>query len=197
VDRDEALENTERRVDSAELELEVHERLECGEPKLLETLDLGCTDGADLEPIQGCLGRPVQDGPQAVGRGVVRLVVGVSNGGLEPIHIQRADRNAEDVARSLGPDRLRAQELAELREITLERGLRGRRRILAPNELDEPIGRDDAVPLDEEDRKDSSLARPADVERPAVEANLERAEQCVLDHRCEPKGWPERPLANR
>jgi hypothetical protein len=56
----------------------------------------------------------------------------------------------------------------------------GPRRVAAPDLIDQALGRDRLVRVEQEQREDGALLRPAQRERAVVGARLEGAEQAVL-----------------
>ena len=86
---------------------------------------------------------------------------------LEPIQVELtrleaheiAGRSRHDHARR-GPRRTaRLDRLSQLRNIALQRGRRRRRRRLAPDQIDQPLARNDLARMEQEDRQHPALAR--------------------------------------
>ena len=63
----------------------------------------------------------------------------------------------------------------------LKRGLRIRRRPLAPELVDETIARDRLAGAEKEDREDAALPRPAERQLPLAVVHLERAENAEVE----------------
>src|SRR5207302_401673 len=77
---------------------------------------------------------------------------------------------------------LRPERLPELRDVDLER-LRGTRgRLLAPELVDEPLGRDDAVSVQQEEREERARLLRCEADGSAVDDRLERPEEPELVH---------------
>ena len=70
-----------------------------------------------------------------------------------------------------------AEELAELADEVLERRLRGARRLLAPEGVEQAVGRDGAAGLEEQDGEERPLLGAPEREGDAVSPHLERAEE--------------------
>src|SRR5205807_6395651 len=73
---------------------------------------------------------------------------------LEAVDVELALDHPELVAGRPCHEPLRAERLPELRDVDLERLRRAARRLLAPELVDEPLGRHDAVPVEEEKREE-------------------------------------------
>ena len=78
--------------------------------------------------------------------------------------------------------RVGAEQLAELRDEVLERGDRGFRRLLAPQLIDDPVGRDDRIRVEQEEREESPLPLSAERDGPGLVRDLDRTEDPVLQH---------------
>ena len=90
----------------------------------------------------------------------------------EPVEVELAGLDPQAVAGSA-----RLEALAELAtqppDVVLERAGSGRRRVVAPDAVDQPLGRDDAIGIQQEEREHSTTAGPptaAPVRRPAPRA---------------------------
>jgi hypothetical protein len=62
----------------------------------------------------------------------------------------------------------------------VQSGRRGLRRLLAPQLFDQPVGGDDLVGVQQEERQQCALLLPSEVERSVVVDHLEGAEQPKL-----------------
>ena len=89
---------------------------------------------------------------------------------------------ASDVAGRASLDDIGTELAPKLRDGVLERGRRGLRRVLAPEQIDEPIGRDDLPVMDEKRHEERPLALPAEFDGLTVEQHLERSEDPELAH---------------
>ena len=65
------------------------------------------------------------------------------------------------------------QQLLQPPDVVLDHLRRARRRLLSPQPLDQPVGRDRPVGLEPEHRQDGALLRPAERDRAVVDAGLE------------------------
>jgi len=79
-------------------------------------------------------------------------------------------------------DERSADLLAEMGDITLEHCLCARRRLLAPELVDEAVGRDNFVSVQEEHGEHGSLLWAAERQRPSFRPSLDRAEDPKLHH---------------
>jgi hypothetical protein len=73
------------------------------------------------------------------------------------------------------------EELADLREVDVERGCDRARTLRAPDALDQALTRDGFVRVQEQEREQGSLPRSAERERLAVDVGFERPEQRERD----------------
>ena len=64
----------------------------------------------------------------------------------------------------------------------LQRRRRGLRCALTPEQVDEPVGRDNLAVMHEERRQEGPLPWSAELDRQTVEQNLERAKNPELTH---------------
>ena len=95
------------------------------------------------------------------------------------LRLERVD--SKQVSRRFRHEQVRPELLAKLRDEVLERG-RGRSRgLLAPERIDQAIGRDRAARIDEQQGKESPLLRASELNRTAVSAHLERAQKAELE----------------
>ena len=90
--------------------------------------------------------------------------------------------DAEDVAGRLRDQRVCAEQLAELRDEVLERGDRGFRRLLAPQLIDDPVGRDDRTRVDEEKPEEGPLLLTSERDGSGLVCDVDRTEDPVLQH---------------
>src|SRR5258706_10630933 len=95
----------------------------------------------------------------------------------EALEVDFARIGAEQVAAGLRDDAVSAESLAQLRDVHLQRLAGGRRRLVPPQRVDQPLARDGAVRLEQEPREQRALLLPAQLERAPVVDHLERAEE--------------------
>ena len=158
--------------------------LERGEPQLVEPRDrrhgerlVGEVRERRPPPQRE---RRLQQGGRAIVLTVRERRGGLVRQALEPAQVERVAAGADEVARRPRLDH-RAEELAQVGHLALHLGDRGRRR-LAPVELvREPVDRDDAVGVQEQDRQHSALARAAEADRRVGAEDLERAQDAELE----------------
>ena len=87
--------------------------------------------------------------------------------GREPSGIDIVGRDVELVARRTGDDEptsdVGLEGLAKLGDVDLDGMRRGPRRMLTPQQFDQPIDRDDLAHVHEEDRQDRALLRRSEL----------------------------------
>ena len=101
---------------------------------------------------------------------------------LEPIQIDLIRVEPDEVAGTLSDEDLarRAEQLAQLRHVDLDRVRGRRRRVFTPELVDQAVGRDDLIRVEDQDHKQRSRLRAAELERPPVGDNLERSEHAEV-----------------
>jgi hypothetical protein len=179
---DERLELADELGVPAERELRLGVLLDEREPELLEPRDLRLRERLvrELGERLAAPGRErLREQPRPP-RGVAhsRFVDELPH--AREVELPRAD--VDEVAGRARLDRLLAERLAELGDEVLERGDRGRRRLSAPERVDESVGRDDAARVEEEEREERALLRPAEREHAVAVDRFERTEDAELDH---------------
>ncbi len=108
--------------------------------------------------------------------------VAVGGMGHEPLEPQRVDRRRVDlqlVAASVGRDPRRAilgQQPAQLGDVLLHHLRGGRRRLLAPEPLDQPLDRDGRVRAQRQHREHGALLRASELERTVVQVYVDGAQ---------------------
>src|SRR5436190_19417111 len=120
---------------------------------------------------------------------------------LEALGIEATRLDAEQVAARAGHEEgagfplppARLERLAELRDVDLERAHRRRRRPRAPEVVDEAIGRDDPVRVQQEDRKERPLLGRCERDTTTVVADLQWPEDAELHLYSLPLTVPEIP----
>ncbi len=177
---------------AAEREVGLDPVLERRQPLLLEPRDLRLR-----ERLVGQVGQrraaPHRKGlPQPFGRG--RRVAGVERGAaagsqrLEAVRVELAGRHPQHIAARLRSQGRRpvAERPANLQHGVLQRLGRGRRRRPAPERVDQPLGRDDLVAVDQQQREQRALPPAGERERRGSVAQLQRTEDPVVHY--EPRG---------
>jgi len=174
VRRDERVELPDERGVLASLEVGGDPRLEHGQAALLEPggLCLGerlVGNAAERRPA------PERERLPQVG-GVARCAETA-----EPLGVELARLHADEVAGRPRHDALRAERLAEGVNVHLQRSARARGRALAPDPVDQPVGRDHLVRVEQEQRQERPRALAPERHRPAVVgSNLDRPQQPEL-----------------
>jgi hypothetical protein len=79
--------------------------------------------------------------------------------------------------------------------VLLERGLRIRRGLIAPQLVDQAIARHRLAQVQEQNREDAPLLRPTEREPLLAVVDLERPEQAVVEQACQSRKVP--PLSAR
>jgi hypothetical protein len=144
-------------------------------PELLQAADLGRRErlvGEIVErrtaPQHECLADRVAGRPLSRGH--------------QPLEAQRVDRvrgRAQLVAAAAGQDlrHVAAEQLAQLRDVELHHLRCARRRLLAPQPLDQAIGRDRRVGPQRQHRQHRALLGGAQRDGPSVDAGLDQSEE--------------------
>ena len=161
-------------------EVRVDRELRGGEPQLLEPADL-----RDGERLVGDVReriaaeqreRLARRARRALGRGRARRL------GDQPLEAAHVDQLAVDPQLVAAPARddlrsaLAGQRAAQPPDVVLHHLGRARRRLVAPQALDQPVRRHRSVGLEPEHRQHRALLRPADRDGLVVDAGLERPE---------------------
>ena len=167
---------------TTEREVGVDAQLERLEPLLLERLD-----GGDGELLVGEVGEraapPLAERcaqrpgglPRAAGRQVVAALRAQR---LEARDVGAPRGRAHAIAGRDGlDDGVRLEQPAQARDVLLQRGARVGGRVVAPQLVDQRVRRHDLAGPQQEQREHAALAHAAQMERPAVVADLERAEE--------------------
>ena len=140
--------------------------LEAAEPQLLQPADLGLR-----EALAGEL-RERRATPQR--QRLVELALGLER--LEAVEVELAGLDAQQVAGRPRLDPLAAEELAQVGDVDLQRLVDGRRRVLLPQRVDQPVSRDDAIGVEQQQGQQRALLEAAHLERPPIRVHLKRAE---------------------
>jgi hypothetical protein len=101
---------------------------------------------------------------------------------LEPAEVDCLWSGAENVAPRLGYECLAPDLLAQPGDVVLECRGGVRRRMVAPQVLDQPVSADDLVRLEHEQSEHGTALRTPQVERATVPPNLQRPEHSELHH---------------
>ena len=156
------------RAVAARVEVGVDPRLQRGQPRLLEPRRLRLRERLESE-VGECLPTPERER-------AVRVAVG--DQAREAVDVELVGVDADDVARRPGDDPVGADRPAERMHMHLERARRARRRLLAPDPVDQAVGRDDVVRVEQELREQGARPRPAERDRRTVVSDhLDRPEQ--------------------
>ena len=156
------------RAVAARVEVGVDPRLQRGQPRFLEPRRLRLR-----ERLEGEVGERL---PPPERERAVRVAVG--DQAREAVDVELVGVDADDVARRPGDDPVGADRPAERVHVHLERARRARRRLLAPDPVDQAVGRDDVVRVEQELREQGARPRPAERDRRTVVSDhLHRPEQ--------------------
>ncbi len=102
---------------------------------------------------------------------------------FEPTRVDLLWCDAEHVSRRARLQHVGAELASEPRNRVLERGRRGLRRLFAPDEIDEPIGRDHPSRLEQQRGEQRPLLLTAERDRPGPALDLEGAQDPELKSR--------------
>src|SRR6266851_2484053 len=95
---------------------------------------------------------------------------------FETFEVELARLETEPVAGRAALDPIAAEQRPQPRDIRVERALRAFRCPRAPQAVDQSIAGDDLVPAQQQRRQQRPLLRPAKRQRPAIDPDLDRAE---------------------
>ena len=161
-------------------QVEIDALLDDGQPELLES-----RDGPAGERLPSHVGeRGAAPQPERVAEGVRgpaglgrRDPSGRSNLRFESSEVDLVGRGAERVARrAREEDVVRLQRPTQARHLDLQHLRGGRRRVAAPESLDEAVGRDGLVEVEDEDRQERPGLAAAERDRPPTRDRLHRPE---------------------
>ena len=180
---DQRLELADHLVVAAEPEVGLDPVLVRDESQLLEPRDRALGEGLVAQVRQS---GPAPEGEplgQQVGglaeRAPAQRSVSLFGEPLEAFRVQLVRIDAQPVRGAL-PRHAIVHDLAQLRDVDLERVRRRGRRLVAPEVFDQQLGRDGLVPAHEQKRQQGTRLLALDRERRAVQHYLDRAEHPVL-----------------
>jgi hypothetical protein len=165
---------------ASELEIGVDPLLQRGEPQLLEARDLGLSERLEREV---CERRPAperQGLAQAIRRDLGFGLPGLAQQRVEPIEIDLVSVELESVARCPCDEHLGAERLAQPGHVSVKCRRRGLGRVLAPQIVDQLVGGDDLVRVEEQNRKQRALLRAAEGDRSLSVDDFERPKNLVV-----------------
>src|SRR6266545_5120692 len=178
---DEGLQLADELAVAAPREVGVQPVLQHGDPQLREPEQLALGERLVAEvgkrvaaPQRQCLAQPRRPLLGLVGpprRHHQRLEAG---------QVQLAGIDPQPIAGRVGPDPLRAEQLAQRGDVAVQRRRGAGRRRLPPERLDEPVGADHLVPVQEQHRQQGALLRPPRGEVAVAVEDLERTEDREL-----------------
>ncbi len=178
--RHERLELADELGVAPEREVGLDALLEDRQPQLLEPGDLHLREGLVRE-VRQCRAPPQRQRLAQLGGG--RLRVGRPRLGhelLEASEVELAGLDAQHVARPVGGEPALSQQLAQPRHVDLH-GLRRGGRWRGPPELvDQAVGGDELVGLEQQQGEQRALPDPAERERPVLLGHLQRPKQAKV-----------------
>ena len=172
------LELGDERAVAAERKVRLDPVLEHREPELLEPGGLGLRERLQRQigegrapPQRKCGAERLRPGggvadPQR-GTTLLRELV-------EARQVELLGRHGEPVAGRHRLERALRQELPELRDVDLKRVLGRVGRAVAPQRVDQPVGRDGVVRFEEQDREEGTLLGTAELKLGALSAHPQR-----------------------
>ena len=182
---DERLELRDELAMTTQGEVGVDALLEDDRPQLLESCDLGLSEGL-VQEVRQRRAAPERErvAQRALGRGAVpsreRGPPFLCQPG-EAVEVDALGLQLELVAGSARGDDL-PQSLSKLRDIDLDGVGRCLGRIARPERLDQLVDRDDAARLERERRQERAWLRPSESDRRSLPRDLGRAEEAYLEH---------------
>jgi hypothetical protein len=169
---------------SGEVELEVDPLNDNHEAKLVETPRFDLCERLECKLGEGC-SPPERESPaiflQSVGGTLIPLSPCCLNQKIELVKIELSRRYVQLVARRACHENLAPEELSQLRDVDGHDLARTRGRLARPELVDETIGRDNRVCVQEQEGEQRTVLRSLDRQGPIAEANLERAEEEELE----------------
>ena len=168
----------------AELQVSFDPLLEGNHPQLLESFDRCSSPGLVGEIGQGWASPQGERFPEPVGATFGDEL-------LETVQVELAGAGPNDVAGPLRQHSLAPESLPDPGHSDLERLARRLGRLLAPELVDQAVGGDDLIGVQEQVSENRLLPRPAEGDGVSSLEHLERPEDPEL-HLCEPN----RPVAD-
>ena len=163
-------------------ELGVDQLLDGGQPELLEARDLRLREGLEGEVGEWLPAEERQRLAERKGRICRREVACCGHEALEMENVELLGSQLDPVPGRAREDRLFSQPLPQPRHVDLHGLRRARRGLARPELVDQPIGGDDLVRVEKQERKERALLAVAQHDRLAMLDDLERSEQPELRH---------------
>ena len=154
-------------------------------PHLLEAFELGTSELVVRELAEG-IAAPQLDSTSEAGcrEGEIALLRGLRtfrDQALEFPRVERVGREIEQVARRTRDDpRRRRQRSPEAGDVHLEQLLGGRRRVFAPQGIDQDVDRSHAAGFDSQHGEETPRHRGRQLDAAAVVAELDRTQDAKL-----------------
>jgi hypothetical protein len=160
--------------------------LEGREALLLESLGLERGEGL-VEQVRERGPAPETERAPQRGCGLVYVVscqmfAALGEQSFEAGEVELVRLKTDEVARRLAVDAIRTDDLAEARDVVVERMRRARRRPFPPQAVDQAIAGDDLVRVEQEDREERALLRPSERKLTTVVPYLDGAENSELHY---------------
>ena len=175
---DEAFELADDLGVTAEREIGFEAQLERSQPQLLEPADLVAGERLVLELRKGWAAPQPERLPQQVagllGGALAEALAAPLEQAVEPRQVERARLDAEQIPGQARLEHALVEQLAQLRDVDLHGLDRGRRRLLAPEVVDEPRGRHQLVRVQQQHGEHRPLLRPTQRQLTALAADRER-----------------------
>jgi len=184
---------------AAELQVDVDALLDRRQPQLFQPAGLDLGEALVLEVRQGQTAPERERFSQL--RGGAGEIACPTRGArllpeaLESVQVQLRGLELQHVAGRPGHELLARQQLAQPGDVPMQRGRRGLRRLVAPELVDQAVGGDDLVGVEQEKREEGAALPASELERTVAIEHLERPEQPKL-HAMPPSGPPRRLHAN-
>jgi hypothetical protein len=161
---------------AAELEVRLDPFLARNQPKLLEAPGLCLSEVVEGEFREGGAAPECEGIIQTLAPFGRRQLAHPRERPLEPASVDLILSDMEHVARCPGLEDVGSERTPQAPDRVLQRGGRRLRRFLAPEEVDQPIRRNDPSGLEYEDRQKPALLRTTERDRPGLVRDLEWAE---------------------
>lgn len=178
VPRDERLELGHELGTAAQREVEVDALFDRGEAQAVEPGDLGLR-----ERLLGEVGKrgamPECERLSQRARGERRLVARpelpcLPDEPLESVEVELVVLKLEEIAGSRRANPLGTERLSQPRDVDLDRLPRARGRVIVPEAVDQPVDRDDIVPVEEEEGEERALLPRPDGDALAAVLDFQR-----------------------